>query len=57
MSNQDERNLTLIESVKTEVSAEKKVKTSRQTNPITKKLLEYHHEKLEKFTVRDLFKN
>lgn len=56
MNNNDERNLTLIESAKTEVSVEKPVKTSKQTNPIAKKFLEFHNSKAEKFKVKDLFK-
>ncbi len=52
----DKRDFTVIENkTKTEEKqAEKKV--SRQTNPIAKKFLEFHNEKLDKFSVKDLFK-
>lgn len=56
MSNRDERNLTVIESVKTEIKTETVKKMSRQTNPIMKKLVEFQHENAGKFGVRDLFK-
>ena len=56
MDNKDERNLTVIESVQTEKEAETVEKTSRQTNPITKKFVEFHLDKTEKFGVKDLFK-
>lgn len=57
MSNHDERNFTVIESEKTEISVEKTVKPLRQTNPIAKKFLEFHNDKADKFTVKDLFKH
>ncbi len=56
MSDKDERNLKIIESAKTETKAETAVKSSRQTNPIVKKFLEFHNEKTDKFSVKDLFK-
>lgn len=52
----DERNLTLIESVKTEVKTETVKKMSRHTNPIMKKLVEFQHENAGKFGVKDLFR-
>ncbi len=57
MDNKDERNLTVIDGIKTEQETEtKKEKFSNQTNPIIRKLLEFHSEKAKKFTVKDLFK-
>ncbi len=56
MRNKDERNLTVIESVQTETKVETVKKTSRQTNPITKKFVEFHLDKADKFKVKDLFK-
>lgn len=55
MDENKERKLTVIENTKTEEAQNEPVKT-RQTNPITKKLLEFHHENLKKFSVKDLFK-
>lgn len=55
MDENKERKLTVIENTKTEEAQKEPVKT-RQTNPITKKLLEFHHENLKKFSVKDLFK-
>lgn len=54
--NKDERNLTLIESEKTETKSETVKKVSRQTNPIMKKLVEFQRENSGKFGVKDLFK-
>jgi len=56
MKNKDERTLTVIDSIKTEVETEIVKKDSRQTNPIIKKLLEFHNEKAGKFSVKDLFR-
>ena len=56
MNRKDERNLTLIESSKNEVKDEVCSKTVRQTNPIIKKLIAFHNENAEKFSVKDLFK-
>lgn len=56
MDNKDERNLTLIESNQVESGLETKNKTVRQTNPIAKKFLEFQNQKLNKFSVKDLFK-
>lgn len=56
MDNKKERNLTVIENTKTEEKVEKKADKLRQTNPIAKKLLEFHNSKVKKFSVKDLFK-
>lgn len=56
MNQNDERNLTLIETTKTETTVEPTTKKVRQSNPITKKFLEFHNDKVEKFTVKDLFR-
>ncbi len=56
MREQDERNLTVIDGVKIEEKKETSKKVSRQTNPIMKQLLEFHNDKVEKFSVKDLFK-
>jgi len=56
MREQDERNLTVIDGVKIEEKEETSKKVSRQTNPIMKQLLEFHNDKAEKFSVKDLFK-
>lgn len=56
MSNRDERNLTLIQSTKVETEAKTEKESSRQTNPMQKKFVEFHHDKAEKFSVKDLFK-
>ena len=55
----DERKLTVIERTEeqTEQKVEKPVEQVRQTNPIAKKLLQFHHEKIGKFSVKDLFRN
>ena len=44
------------EEIKKEEKVEKKADKLRQTNPITKKLLEFHNSKVKKFSVKDLFK-
>lgn len=54
--NDKERRLTLIQEVQTDEQTEKKAKNLRQTNPIAKKLLEFHHKDMKKFNVKDLFK-
>ncbi len=58
MNDKKERNLSVIESAKTEEKADIKSleKTQRQTNPITKKLLEFQQQHAGKFSVRDLFR-
>ena len=56
MDSKKERNLTVIENIKTEEKVEKKADKLRQTNPIAKKLLEFHNSKVKKFSVKDLFK-
>ena len=56
MSKRDERNLTLIESTKVETEAKTEKKSSRQTNPMQKKFVEFHLDKAGKFGVKDLFK-
>lgn len=51
----DKRELTVIENTK-QIEAEKVSKpSSRHTNPIAKKYIQFHNEK-EKFSVKDLFK-
>lgn len=53
----DKRDLTVIENKSmTEKSTGVEVVKKLQTNPIVKKFTEFHYEKVEKFTVRDLFK-
>lgn len=52
----EEKNFTVIEGAKTDELSQKHVTKSRQTNPIAKKLVEFHNENLKKFTVKDLFK-
>lgn len=56
MKEKDERNLTVIDGVKVEDKIDTEKKASRQTNPIVKKLLEFHNESAGKFSVIDLFK-
>ena len=57
MSENKERNLTVIESVKTETETKvAKKKVSWQTNPIAKKFLDFHRENAGKFSVKDLFR-
>ncbi len=49
--------LTVIENTKTdEVEKVSKSSAVRHTNPIMKKALEFHQEKVGKFSVKDLFK-
>ncbi len=48
----DKRDLTVIEN--TQITEKVEKKTSRQTNPIAKKFVEFHNEK-EKLRVKDLF--
>ena len=53
----DKRDFTVIEN-KNKIEKKKVEKpTSRQTNPIAKKFLEFHNENLGKFNVKDLFKH
>jgi len=53
----DKRDLTVIENKAiTEKQFEVKKKTQLQTNPIVKKMVAYHQEKAESFSVKDLFK-
>ena len=52
----EEKNFTVIEGAKTDELSQKHLTKSRQTNPIAKKLVEFHNENLKKFTVKDLFK-
>ena len=57
----DERRLTVIEQTETdsprvEEKTEKPAKVERQTNPIAQKLLKFHHEKIGKFSVKDLLR-
>ncbi len=48
---------TVIENTKTdEVEKVSKSSAIRHTNPIMKKMLEFHQEKAGKFSIRDLFK-
>ncbi len=54
----DKREFTVIENetmIKEEL-LEKEVKSSAMTNPIAKKLSEFHNQKQGKFSVKDLFK-
>lgn len=54
----DKRDLTVIENKSmAEKSSEVKNRRKLQTNPIVKKFVEFHNEKAESFTVKDLFKN
>ncbi len=55
MTQKDEKKLILLEGTKTEEQTTHKV-VPRQTNPIVKKLLQFHNENSEKFSVKDLFK-
>lgn len=55
MTQKDEKKLILLEGTETEEKTPHKV-VSRQTNPIVKKLLQFHTENSEKFSVKDLFK-
>ena len=48
----DKRDFTLIEN---ETKIKEKPAT-HQTNPIAKKFLEFHKEKIDKFSVKELFK-
>ena len=58
MDERKEHRLTVIErTTDKEDVIETPSKIVRQTNPIAKKLLEFHHEKISKFSVKDLFKN
>lgn len=53
----EKRDFTVIENKSlTDKTPEVKVKTILQTNPIVKKLVKFHNEKAENFTVKDLFK-
>jgi len=58
MSQEKERNLTVIETEKTDTKREVKTVDSNgfHSNPIAKKFLDFHNEKTHKFSVRDLFK-
>ncbi len=53
----DKREFTVIENkTAQEVKPEKETKAKLQTNPIVKKLAQFHLEKAETFSVKDLFK-
>lgn len=53
----EKRDLTVIENRSlTDKAPEVKTKMKLQTNPIVKKLVTFHNEKAETFTVKDLFK-
>ena len=56
MTEHEKRNLTVIDGIKTEEKIEPAKKVSHQTNPIMKKLLEFHNVRAGKFSVKDLFK-
>ena len=56
MDENKERNLTVIENTQIIEKTEKEEKSLLHTNPIAKKFLEFHHEKV-KFSVKDLFKH
>ncbi len=55
MDERKNKNLTVIESTKTD-EVKKTSSVIRHTNPIMKKVLEFHQEKAGKFSVKDLFK-
>ncbi len=52
----DKREFTIIENKTETVEKHTEKKSSRQTNPIAKKFLEFHNENIGKFSVKDLFK-
>ncbi|MDR1168255.1 MAG: hypothetical protein LBK53_05115 [Heliobacteriaceae bacterium] len=52
----EKRKLTVIEKTDEKIGETPK-KTARQTNPIAKKLLRFHHNEIAKFSVKDLFKS
>ena len=52
----DKRDFTVIENQQKTTIDEPVKKTIRQTNPIAKKLVEFHNENSKKFSVKDLFK-
>lgn len=58
MDERKDRKLTVIErteELEVQKVQEKPVK-SKQTNPISKKMMEFHQAKIGKFSVKDLFK-
>ncbi len=57
MSDTTERNLKVIEQKATETPVETKSEQRHQTNPIVKKLLNFHNENNKNFSVKDLFKS
>lgn len=57
MDEKKERNLTVIDNPKTEEYVSKNASSTRHTNPIAKKLLEFHNNKLKNFSVKDLFRS
>ena len=50
----ERRDFTVIDNEKTEQEVKKTV--VRQTNPIMKKFVQFHNEKANKFSVKDIFK-
>lgn len=53
----DKKEFTVIENnAASDIKHEKDVKAKHQTNPIVKKLVKFHLEKAETFSVIDLFK-
>ena len=50
----DRRDFTVIENKEKEREAVKKA--IRQTNPIVKNFVQFHNEKTNKFSVKDIFK-
>ncbi len=56
MDEKKERKLTVIENTETETEVVEKHTSKYQTNPVVKKLLSFHMEKVSKFSVKDLFK-
>lgn len=52
----DKRDFTVIERETTKTEEKVQKKTVLQTNPIVKKFVEFHHENIGKFNVKDLFK-
>ena len=52
MNQDNEKNISLIKGIEEQ---KEQVAVSRHTNPIMKRVLEFHQEKAGKFKVKDLF--
>jgi len=53
----DKREFTVIENERlNKLKSEEKTEVKLQTNPIVKKMVRFHTEKAETFSVKDLFK-